>query len=330
VNFNAKRVYNVILESLRAKRAAIIYNPVARSLSRSMHLLERAVAVLGRQGIEAHLVGTTAPASAGSQTRREIEAGCDLIIAAGGDGTVNEVANGMLHTRVPLAILPGGTANVLARETHMSTNLAKATDELHTMRPVRIAAGSLRIGGAEPRTFVCMAGAGLDAEIVYHLNLDLKAAFGKFAYYVGGFSRAFYPLNEFEVVVDGQRHEASFALISRVRNYGGDLEIARGASLLRNEFEIVLFRGKQSLKYVPYLVGVAIGQAHRMSGYTALRGRSVTCSAVNGERIFAQVDGELAGRLPLAAELIPDALTLLVPPTYLAKEQSLIDVPACA
>ena len=76
--------------------------------------------------------------------------------------------------------------------------------------------------------FLCMAGAGLDAEIVYHLNLDLKAAFGKFAYYVGGFSRAFYPLNEFEVIVDGQRHEASFALISRVRNYGGDLEIARG------------------------------------------------------------------------------------------------------
>ena len=63
----------------------------------------------------------------------------------------------------------------------MSTNLAKATDELITMRPVRIAAGSLRIGGAEPRAFLCMAGAGLDAEIVYHLNLDLKAAFGKFA-----------------------------------------------------------------------------------------------------------------------------------------------------
>lgn len=319
----------MILECFRATRAAIIYNPVARSLSRNMHLLERAVATLAREGIAAHLVATTAPRSAGSQTRREIEAGCDLIIAAGGDGTINEVADGMLHTHVPLAILPGGTANVLAREMRMSTNLAKAAEGLTGMRPVRIAAGLLRIGSSEPRCFLCMAGAGLDAEIVYHLNLDLKAAFGKFAYYLGGFSRALYPLNEFEVIVDGQRHEASFALISRVRNYGGDLEIARGASLLRNEFEIVLFRGKQSLKYVPYLVGVAIGQAHRMSGYTALRGRSVTCSAVGGERIFAQLDGELAGQLPLAAEIIPDALTLLVPPVYLAKEQALLDVPAC-
>lgn len=330
MRYEVKRVYNVILESLRAQRAAIIYNPVARSLSRNMPSLERAVEVLAQQGIEARLVATTAPGSAVGQTQREIEAGCDLILAAGGDGTINEVASGMLHTRVPLGILPGGTANVLARETRIPTNLVKAAGELPTMRPVRIAAGLLRIGASAPRSFLCMAGAGLDAEIVYHVNLDLKAAFGKLAYYVGGFSRAFCPLSEFEVVVDGRRYEASFALISRVRNYGGDLEIARGASLLRNEFEVVLFRGKQSLKYVPYLVGVALKQAHRMSGYTAVRGRMVTCSAMGGERIFAQVDGELAGQLPLAAEIVPDALTLLVPPAYLAKERSLVDVPACA
>ena len=109
-------VYNVILESFHAKRAAIIYNPVARNLSRSMPVLERAKAALAREGIEAHLVATTAPGSASVQVRQEIEADCDLIVAAGGDGTINEVANGMLHTRVPLAILPGGTANVLARE----------------------------------------------------------------------------------------------------------------------------------------------------------------------------------------------------------------------
>jgi diacylglycerol kinase family enzyme len=54
------------------------------------------------------------------------------------------------------------------------------------------------------------------------------------------------------------------------------------------------------------------------------------CSSVAGDRIFAQLDGELAGQLPLTAELIPDALTLFVPPAYLAKEQALTDVPACA
>src|SRR5690348_12127094 len=172
-----KRVYNVILESLRAQRAAIIYNPVARSISRNMPQLERAVELLGQKAIEARLVATTAPGSATSQTRHEIETGCDLILAAGGDGTINEVASGMLHTRVPLGILPGGTANVLARETRIPTNLIKAAGELPAMRPVRIAAGLLRMGVSAPRSFLCMAGAGLDAEIVYHVNLDLKAAF---------------------------------------------------------------------------------------------------------------------------------------------------------
>ena len=131
------------------------------------------------------------------------------------------------------------------------------------MVPVRISVGSLRQGFEQRRTFLCMAGAGLDAEIVCNVDLDLKAAVGKLAYYIGGFGQVFRPLTEFEVSIDGKKYEASFALISRVRNYGGDLEIARGASLLRDDFEVVLFRGTQSLQYLPYLVGVAFGQLQR-------------------------------------------------------------------
>ncbi len=126
------------------------------------------------------------------------------------------------------------------------------------------------------------------------------------------------------------RYEASFALISRVRNYGGDLEIARGASLLRNEFQVVLFRGKHSLRYVPYLAAVSLRFAERVNGCTFVYGRHVTCQALNGEGIFTQVDGELAGKLPIAAEIVPDALTLLLPAAFVAKEKSAIDIRACA
>jgi YegS/Rv2252/BmrU family lipid kinase len=318
------------LESFRAKRAVIIYNPVARTLSRRQHLLQRTIVQLAEHGIEAKLVSTIGPGTASVQARRQIEEGCDLILAAGGDGTINEVANGMLHSGVPLAILPGGTANVLARETRIPIDMLKAAEQLAGFRPARIAVGVLRAGNFAQRSFLCMAGAGLDAEIVHDLNLSMKAALGKVAYYLGGFSRAFRPLSEFEVAIDGKPYQASFALVSRVRNYGGDLEIARGASLLRNEFEVVLFRGKQGLQYVPYLVGVALRQAHRLNGCTFLRGRSVTCHHPTGQNIFVQVDGELAGQLPMTAEIIPDALTLLVPVEYLTKEQSLVEVPACA
>lgn len=322
------------LESLHAKRAAILYNPVARGLVRHPRSLQSSIEALARQGIEAMLVATRGPGTATEQVRTLIESGCDLIIAAGGDGTINEVANGMLHTGVPLAILPGGTANVLAREMRLPLSMERVAAQLTEMQPRRIAVGLLKIGALqmapERRSFLCMTGAGLDAEIVSHLNLDLKAAMGKFAYYVSSFAHVFHPLAEFHVTVDGKSYTASFALVSRVRNYGGDLEIARGASLLRDEFEVVLFRGTIGMRYLPYLLGVALGRAHRMTGCTVLRGRSVTCVPPSGRDIYVQIDGELAGKLPVTAEIVPDALTLLFAPAYLAREHALAAVPACA
>jgi YegS/Rv2252/BmrU family lipid kinase len=320
----------VNLDSFHARRAALIYNPVARALSRNPHSLQRTTAVLAKQGVETTLVPTTGPGSATAQTRRQIEAGCDLVIAAGGDGTINEVANGMLHTSVPLAILPGGTANVLAREMQIPTPLDRAAARLSQWKPWRIAIGRLQVPGEAPRSFLCMAGAGLDADIVARLNLDLKAATGKLAYYIAGFGHVLSPLKEFEVVVDGRHFEASFALISRVRNYGGDLEIARGASLLSDEFEVVLFRGTKSVQYLPYLLGVALGRAHQMKGCTIVRGRSIVCRPPDSSGVYVQIDGELTGTLPITADIIPNALTLLMPPEYLAREQSFAAVPACA
>jgi YegS/Rv2252/BmrU family lipid kinase len=318
------------LETFRAKCAAIIYNPVARTLSRNRHLLQRSIAALTAQGMEVRLIATTAPNSAGLQARQQIEAGCDLILAAGGDGTVNEIAAGMLHTGIPVGVLPGGTANVLAREMKLPMNMVRVAESMGSMTPVSVSTGSLRVGDHDRRTFLCMAGAGLDAEIVCNVDLDLKAAIGKLAYYVGGFGQVFRPLTEFEVTVDGKKYEASFALISRVRNYGGDLEIAKGASLLRDDFEVVLFRGKQSYRYLPYLVGVAIGQTAKLSGCTIIHGHTVSCHAVAGKDVFAQVDGELVGKLGVTAEILPQSLTLLMPDAYLAKEQAYSDVRACA
>jgi diacylglycerol kinase family enzyme len=236
----------------------------------------------------------------------------------------------MLHTSVPLAILPGGTANVLAREMQVPTPIDRAATRLSQWKPRRIAIGRLQAPGNAPRSFLCMAGAGLDADIVARLNVDLKAATGKFAYYVAGFSHVLSPLKEFEVAVDGRRFEASFALVSRVRNYGGDLEIARGASLLSDQFEVVLFRGTASVRYLPYLIGVALGRAQQMSGCSIVRGCSVVCRPPDDGDIYVQIDGELAGKLPVTADIIPSALTMLMPPEYLAREQSFAVVPACA
>lgn len=312
------------------RRAVVVYNPVARGLARREHLLQRTIAALAGQDIKAEVVLTAGPGSASVQTRKSIEAGCDLVLAAGGDGTINEVANGMLHTGVPLGILPGGTANVLAREMGMSMNPERVASQIRTMQPRNIATGCLRVGRASARNFLCMAGAGLDADVVSRLNLDLKAAAGKLAYYLSGFAQVLRTLPEFQVTVDGANYLASFALISRVRNYGGDLEIARGASLLRDDFEVVLFRGTLAVHYVPYFVAVAFKQIHRMAGCTVLRASSVSCKSLSGEPVLVQVDGELAGDLPMTAETVPNGLKLLIPASYLAREESRAALQVCA
>lgn len=250
-----------------------------------------------------------------------------MIFAAGGDGTINEVAEGMLHTGIPLAVLPGGTANVLAREMRLPIHLDRAAALTPQFERATVTVGRASFQNGDPRVFLCMAGVGLDADIVSRVDAKLKARTGKFAYYVSGFANFWEPLNEFDLRVDGVLHRASFALISRVRNYGGDLEIARNASLLRDDFEVVMFRGENRLRYLPYLAAVAMGQAHRLPGCAVTHGSYVECF---DSRVWAQVDGELAAPLPATFELLPNALTMLLPPSYIARERRYVAEAVCA
>ena len=269
---------------------------------------------------------TTGPGTAGAIACAAIQNGADLIVAAGGDGTINEVAEGMVHSPVPLAILPGGTANVLAMEMKLGSKLERAATRLDECRPHRISVGHLRAeNGRLERHFLMMAGIGLDAHIVHHVNQRLKARTGKFAYWVAGWSLLGRRLPEFEIEVDGRRFICSFALVSKVRNYGGDFEIAREVSLFDDEFEVVLFEGSSSLRYVPYFVGLAANRLQGMKGVTVLRAKHVTLAHPQDERVYIQVDGEAAGHLPAEVRLVPAALTLLVPPEYrTAKSQETV------
>jgi YegS/Rv2252/BmrU family lipid kinase len=278
--------------------------------------LRRAEEVLRRNGHNTVLIPTTGPSTAGGIARRAIAEGAGLIVVAGGDGTVNEALDGMVHTPVPLGILPLGTANVLANELGLPAGLEEAAEALAACRPERISVGMVRFAGDRPRHFLLMAGAGLDARVVSHVNRSLKARLGKLAYWIASLNLAGRALEEFAVQAEGAAFEASFALVSKVRNYGGDFEIARNVTLLDDRFEVVLFAGRSFARYGKYLLGVALKRAAGMRGVTVLRASRVELSAPAGRRVHVQVDGELAGCLPATLEIVPDALTLLVPPAY--------------
>ena len=298
------------------QNAFLIYNPAAGKFSRDGgQLLQRTIATLQARGHRITVVPTTGPSTAQAIARESIEAGADAIIAAGGDGTINEVLNGMLHSEVPLGIMPAGTANVLAVEAGIGTRMVRAAEQLETCVPHRIAVGHIANAHQE-RHFLLMAGAGLDAMIVYSIDAGLKRRLGKIAYWIGGFGQVGKPLPEFHVTIDGEEVKCSFALASRVRNYGGDLTIARTASLFSDEFEVVLFQGAHSLPYMKYMLGVITGRLANMRGVHILRARTLELDCASAPGIYVQIDGEYAGRLPAKLTIVPRAVTLLVPPAF--------------
>ncbi len=256
---------------------------------------------------------TTGPGTAGALARKAVDTGADLVLACGGDGTLNETLQGMVGASPPLGILPAGTANVLAVELGLPRGIAKAAERIRELDPVRVAVGRVTCAGAAPRYFLLMAGAGLDARIVYHVSAGLKSRTGKLAYWAAGFGVAGRLLPHFRVECEGRAYECSFALASRVRNYGGTFEIARGADLFSGCFEAVLFRGRFPLRYLVYLAAVALKRAAWAPGVTVLPARRLELSCPSAQSVYVQVDGEFAGRLPATVEIVPSAVNLLVP-----------------
>ena len=282
--------------------------------------IARARRVLAEDGIEAEPVPTTGPKTAGGIARGCIDRGADLILIAGGDGTINEVINGAANSEAAIGILPGGTANVLATELGIGTKLEPAARLIARSKPERISLGLLHCDSQDPRYFAMMAGAGLDAHIVYKINAELKSALGKVAYWISGFVHGMRILPELTVEAAGGEYRASFTLASRVRNYGGDLEIARNVTLLDHDFEVVLFKGVNPLRYVKYLTCVILGKTDGLKGLTVLRTDRLKLSNPADRKIYIQVDGEYVGRLPATIEIVPHSLTLLVPPGFNAHD----------
>lgn len=247
---------------------------------------------------------------------KAVHAGCNLILAAGGDGTINEAVNGIAGSHVPFGILPAGTANVLANELGFSNRPDHAAKQLLHAIPVRIALGVLDRPEQPRRHFVLMAGVGLDARIVYELDLNLKSKLGKLSYWHGGFRQFGRPVPRFHLSVNGAQYCASFALITRVRNYGGDFEIARRIRLTDDDFEIVIFENHRWQDYIRFFGAVMTNRLQNTRGVTLLRATRVQVNAPEDERIYIQADGESVGVLPAAVSTVPDALTLLMPKRY--------------
>ncbi len=299
------------------QQIGIVYNPFAGGLKGTKRLrLDEAAGIFRKAGRQVELYPTTGPNKAGELARKAIKDGCDLILAAGGDGTINETVDGIAGSPVAFGALPAGTANVLANEVGLSNRPDRAAAQLLHAVPTRISLGALDRPGLPRRHFVLMAGVGLDARIVYELDLNLKARLGKLAYWHGGIRQLGRPVPRFLIHVDGTERQASFALITRVRNYGGDFQIARRVRLTDRDFEMVIFEDREWQDYLRFFGAVVTNRLYDTPGVTVCRATEAVLHAPDDNRIYVQTDGEAMGNLPATISTVPDALTLLIPKRY--------------
>jgi diacylglycerol kinase (ATP) len=301
--------------------ALLIHNPNAGGGGNARRSkLDEARRVLESRGIRADLQETTGPGEATEIAKRATTDGRQLVIACGGDGTINEVVNGLAYSknghRVPLAVLPAGTANVLAKELELSWDIPKAAEQLARGEVREIALG-LATPLEQPekaRYFLSVAGAGPDGRITYAVDLELKARFGILAYWWQGAREVInYKFHHFRVIGEGQSREVSLVIVGRTKHYGGPFKITTEADLFEDQFEFLGLTTQSGLKYLSYLPTLWMGDLRKEEGVYFWKSDRLVCESIDNNAIYAQVDGEPLARLPVEFRIVPRALRLLVP-----------------
>ena len=297
--------------------ALLIVNPRAGRVSRLLNgRLERICAGFAGQGIAAEVAFTDTPEAAEDAARRAAADRRDLVIACGGDGTVNAIVNGLVFSQTPLALLPAGTANVLAKELNLPGDAERAASYIASSVPRRIALG--RVASCEAPTlnryFLAVGGAGPDGAIIQGVHRGLKKHTGQLAYWLEGLRQfAAYRYPRFRVIADGVTREATMIIVGRTRHYGGPLRITTEADLYENDFEVMTSATRSSLACLSFVPLALVGQVRRSRAARFFRTTSLRCEPIDHPVAFVQIDGEPAGRLPVEFQAVPDALTLMIP-----------------
>jgi diacylglycerol kinase (ATP) len=304
------------------RNALLIHNPNAgNGGSGRRQMLDQARRILSSGGIEAELIETRGPGDATQMAQQATAEGRELVIACGGDGTLNEVVNGLASEqnghRVPLALLPGGTANVLAKELDLPWDIPSAAEKLVNGQVKDIALG-LATPLEQPekkRYFLSVAGAGPDGMIVYAIDLDLKARVGILAYWWQGAREVFrYKFPHFRVVGGGQKINATLVVVGRTKHYGGPFKITTQADLYEDQFELCALTTQSGFRYLSYLPSLWLQRLRGTDGVHFWKSDSIICEPLDSSPVYAQIDGEPLARLPVEFKIIPRALKLLVPP----------------
>jgi len=294
---------------LPPRNVAVIVNPTGR---RSLDSVERALDRARPQGSRTTVL-LTADTGDATQLAASVRDDADLVVAVGGDGTVSEVAAGLVGASVPLGIVPAGSTNIVARELGIPSGLPAAVRLL--FGPHRIVVRDL--GRCGDRIFLHMAGAGLDARFFQRTNRELKRHVGWLAYVPAAAMALAEPPSLITVIADETTVVAESPLVI----------VANGASVvhpaiklhpaIRSDdgwLDVLLFTGTDPTAVARTIIKFGVGQLDDSPELVVLRARHVSIVAL--PPVPVQLDGDAVGTTPITIDLLPAAIQLVVPLPY--------------
>jgi len=304
---------------LDSVKAHLIYNPTAgpRDVRRA---LKRVRSFLKRHGWSVKLQLTEKPGDATALARAAAQAGCDVAIVAGGDGTVNEAVNGLVGTQTALGVLPVGTGNMWAKQLSIPTYTLTNPLRLYETA-AKLTEGTIRlidVGQVNDRFFLCWAGIGLDAQVTAEMEPRQRHTkrLGMLPYAIAAVlvARDFQGVRT-RVYLDGGivRGRTLLILVSNIKQYIGTLSVAREARMDDGLLDVFVFKGLGFPYAVRHLLKI-ISRRHLQD--PQIVHRQARHIEVRTEwAIPVQVDGDPIGATPVTLKVVPQALRVLVPPS---------------
>lgn len=229
------------------------------------------------------------------------------IIAAGGDGTINEILNGMRNSTKPIGIIPLGTANVLAKELGMEIDAKEIAEILE-----RGHSSDVYVATINDQIFSLMASVGYDALSVKNVNMKFKKKLGELAYLIS-FVRELLmaPKIDYKIEINGHTHHAYGAIITNGKYYGGRYICAPEASVKKNTLYAILFKKGGPLQGIKYFWKIIRNKLFESSDVDIIPVTSVKISSTHDAPI--QIDGDHFGDLPVTIKMVDRPVSIICP-----------------
>ncbi|NWF75063.1 MAG: diacylglycerol kinase family lipid kinase [Nitrospirae bacterium] len=287
----------------------IISNPAAKSASKKK--IQGAYHLLRSKGYAVDILFTKQRGEAENIAREAVNKRPFLVIAAGGDGTFNEVINGMVNSDIPMAILPMGTTNVLAKEIGVPENVEGAIEIAIKGTPHVVSLGKIIAGYQSSRItryFVLMAGIGYDGESVYRINENLKKISGKGVYILSGIKTLIrFKPEALTCDINEKTYKVYSLIVGKAAKYGGNLKITPDAKLTEPTLYVCLFKGKRRFDILRYVAGILINRHIMFEDVEYLKTESIQIKG----KAHIQLDGDYFGLSPASIEVEPNSLRLI-------------------